>query len=201
MVKPLNFSIDEPDRVTTRPMARLDPFNNLASMDEPRWLNDEQQQVWRQFIAVLIKLPAALEGQLQRDAGLTHVGYIVLSTLSEQPERTLPMSRLAQRASASLSRLSHVVSRLEAQGWVRRVRHPEDGRVQLAVLTDAGYDKVVDIAPGHAEAVQQLVFDALSPSQAKQLARVCQSLLAQQETLAAQARVVAQSAPSVPKTA
>jgi DNA-binding MarR family transcriptional regulator len=170
-------------------MARLDPFNIVASMDEPRWLTDEQQQVWRQFIAVLIKLPAALEGQLQRDAGITHVGYLVLATLSEQPGRTLPMSRLAQKASASLSRLSHVVSRLEDRGWVRRVRHPEDGRVQLAVLTDAGYDKIVDIAPGHAEAVQQLVFDALTPTQAKQLHRVSEALLAQQESLATQQRV------------
>jgi DNA-binding MarR family transcriptional regulator len=164
-------------------MASLDAFNNLPSMDEPRWLSDEQQQVWRRLIAVLIKLPASLEGQLQRDAGLTHVGYIVLSTLSEQPEWTLPMSRLAAKASASLSRLSHVVSRLEAQGWVRRVRHPEDGRVQLAVLTDAGHAKVVEIAPGHAEAVQQLVFDALSPVQIRQLDRVCEALLAQQQYL------------------
>jgi DNA-binding MarR family transcriptional regulator len=179
-------------------MARPDPFNNVPSMDEPRWLNDEQQHVWRTFVAVLIKLPAALEGQLQRDAGLTHVGYIVLSTLSEQPERTLPMSRLAQKASASLSRLSHVVSRLEAQGWVRRVRHPEDGRVQLAVLTDAGWDKVVEIAPGHAEAVQQLVFDALSPTQTKQLFRACEALLARQEALAVQQRILAQHPPQPP---
>ncbi len=149
-------------------------------------MTDEQQQVWRRLIAVMIKLPAALEAQLQRDAGLTHVGYIVLSTLSEQSGRTLPMSRLAGKASASLSRLSHVVSRLEAQGWVRRERHPEDGRVQLAVLTDAGYAKVVDVAPGHAEAVQQLVFDALSPVQIRQLERVCEALLIQQQTLAQQ---------------
>jgi DNA-binding MarR family transcriptional regulator len=167
-------------------MAWRASFNNLPSMDEPRWLTDEQQRVWRRLIAVLIKLPAALEAQLQRDAGLTHVGYIVLSTLSEEPGRTLPMSRLAARASASLSRLSHVVSRLEALGWVQRERHPEDGRVQLAVLTDAGYDKIVEIAPGHAAAVQQLVFDVLSPVQVRQLDRVCEALLNQQQALGRQ---------------
>jgi DNA-binding MarR family transcriptional regulator len=165
-------------------MARGGSFNSLPIMDEPRWLTDEQQRAWRRFIAVMIKLPAALEAQLQRDAGLTHVGYIVLSTLSEQSQRTLPMSRLAAMASASLSRLSHVVSRLEAQGWVRRERHPQDGRVQLAVLTDAGYAKVVDVAPGHAEAVQQFVFDALSRVQIRQLERVCEALLTQQQALA-----------------
>jgi DNA-binding MarR family transcriptional regulator len=146
-------------------------------MTQPRWLSDEQQQVWRRFVQVLIKMPAALEAQLQRDAGLTHMGYMVLSTLSERDDRRLAMSRLAKLASASLSRLSHVVARLEAQGWVRRERDPEDGRVQIAVLTDAGYAKVVDSAPGHAEAVQQLLFDRLTPAQMRQLARLADALL------------------------
>jgi DNA-binding MarR family transcriptional regulator len=146
-------------------------------MDEPRWLTDEQQQAWRRFVQVLVKVPAALEAQLQRDAGLTHMGYHVLLMLSERDDRRLAMSKLAKLASASLSRLSHVVARLESQGWVRRERDPEDGRVQIAVLTDAGWDKVVASAPGHAEAVQQLVFDRLSPTQVRQLAKACDSLL------------------------
>jgi DNA-binding MarR family transcriptional regulator len=147
-------------------------------MDEPRWLTTEQQQVWRRLVTVLLKVPAAMEAQLQRDAGLTHMGYLVLSALSERPDRRLAMSRLAQQATASLSRLSHVVARLEAQGWVRRERDAADGRVQIAVLTDAGYAKVVDAAPGHAEAVQQLIFDRLTATQVRQLTRICDSLLA-----------------------
>lgn len=146
-------------------------------MDTPRWLSDEQQQAWRRFVEVLIRVPAALEAQLQRDAGLTHMGYIVLSTLSERDDRRLAMSKLAKRVSASLSRLSHVVARLEAQGWVRRERDPEDGRVQIAVLTDAGFAKVVASAPGHAEAVQQLIFDRLTPAQIRQLSRLADALM------------------------
>nr|WP_296068730.1 MarR family transcriptional regulator [uncultured Actinoplanes sp.] len=146
-------------------------------MDQPRWLTDEQQQTWRRFVEVLVRIPAALEAQLQRDAGLTHMGYVVLFTLSERPDRRMAMSKLAKHVSASLSRLSHVVARLEGQGWVRRERDPEDGRVQIAVLTDAGYDKVVESAPGHAEAVQQLVFDRLTPAQVRQLAKLADALL------------------------
>jgi DNA-binding MarR family transcriptional regulator len=146
-------------------------------MDQPRWLTDEQQRTWRRFVEVLVRIPAALEAQLQRDAGLTHMGYVVLFTLSERPDRRMSMSKLAKHVSASLSRLSHVVARLEGQGWVRRERDPEDGRVQIAVLTDEGYDKVVDSAPGHAEAVQQLVFDRLTPAQARQLAKLADALL------------------------
>ncbi|GAA3338326.1 MarR family winged helix-turn-helix transcriptional regulator [Amorphoplanes nipponensis] len=146
-------------------------------MVEPRWLTDDEQQAWRRFIEVLVKLPAALEGQLQRDAGLTHMGYLVLATLSEREDRRLPMSHLARKASASLSRLSHVVARLEAQDLVRRERDPDDGRVQIAVLTDAGFDKIVATAPGHVEAVQLLVFDRLTPAQIRQLAKLCDALL------------------------
>ncbi|AGL14765.1 MarR family transcriptional regulator [Actinoplanes sp. N902-109] len=140
-------------------------------------MTDEQQRAWRKFVEVLVKVPAGLEGQLQRDAGLTHMGFQVMATLSEREDRRLPMSRLARLASASLSRLSHVVARLEAQGWVRRERDPDDGRVQIAVLTDHGYDKIVEAAPGHAEKVQQLVFDRLTGPQVRQLAKLCESLL------------------------
>ncbi|MEU8660646.1 MarR family winged helix-turn-helix transcriptional regulator [Actinoplanes philippinensis] len=146
-------------------------------MDEPRWLTDEQQHAWRQVVEVLVRVPAALEAQLQRDSGLTHMGYLVLMTLSERPDRRLAMSKLAKRASASLSRLSHVVARLEERGWVRRERDAEDGRVQIAVLTDAGWDKVTESAPGHAEAVQQLIFDRLTTAQVRQLTRVAEALL------------------------
>ncbi|MCY1142824.1 MarR family transcriptional regulator [Actinoplanes sp. Pm04-4] len=144
---------------------------------QPRWLTDEQQQTWRRFVEVLIKVPAALEAQLQRDAGLTHMGYIVLVALSDQPDRRLAMSKLAKMVSASLSRLSHVIARLEGQGWVRRERDPQDGRVQIAVLTEDGFTKIKESAPGHVEAVQQLIFDRLTPAQVKQLAKLAETLL------------------------
>jgi DNA-binding MarR family transcriptional regulator len=75
------------------------------------------------------------------------------------------MSDLAAMASGSLSRLSHVVSRLEKRGWVRREPCPGDGRFVNAVLTDEGWDKVVATAPGHVAAVRRLVVDCLSPEQ------------------------------------
>ncbi|MFI1989981.1 MarR family winged helix-turn-helix transcriptional regulator [Actinoplanes sp. NPDC020271] len=146
-------------------------------MDEPRWLTQEQQAAWRSLVEVLVKVPAALETQLQRDAGLTHMGYLVMMTLSEHPDRRLPMSHLAKRACASLSRLSHVVARLEEKGWLRRERDSGDGRVQIAVLTDEGFAKVAETAPGHAETVQQLVFDRLTPAQARQLGKLAEALL------------------------
>ncbi len=142
-----------------------------------RWLTDDEQRTWRRFGAVVTRLPAALESQLQRDAGLTHFGYWVLAMLSEEPSRSLRMSELALLAHGSQSRLSHLITRLEERGWVRRERVGEDGRGYVAVLTDAGYDKVVATAPGHVEEVRQLVFDRLTSEQVEALDGICAAIL------------------------
>src|SRR5262245_39974290 len=111
---------------------------------------------------MLIRLPAALDAQLLRDAGISHFEYQVLAGLSMEPERTLRMSDLAAFAEGSLSRLSQVVGRLERRGWIRRTPDPADGRYTLAILTDEGWHKVVATAPGHVDAVRQYVFDPLT---------------------------------------
>lgn len=143
-----------------------------------RWLTDEEQQAWRRLAAMTMLLPAALESQLQRDAGLTHFAYWVLAMLSEAPGRARRMSELAALANGSQSRLSHLISKLEERGWVRRERADGDGRGQVAVLTDAGYDLVVATAPGHVREVRRLVFDALSPAQVQALHDICTAVVA-----------------------
>ena len=87
---------------------------------KPRWLNDDEQQVWRAFLAASQLLCDRLDQELQRDAGIPHTYYEVLVALSESPERRMRMSALADRSLSSRSRLSHAVARLEEVGWVRR---------------------------------------------------------------------------------
>jgi DNA-binding MarR family transcriptional regulator len=143
---------------------------------EPRWLTDDEQQAWRALAVVLVKLPAALDAQLQRDSGISHFEYMVLAGLSEAPNRTLRMSELAVFASGSLSRLSHVVKRLEQRRWVRRETCPGDGRATNAVLTEAGWQKVVAAAPGHVETVRELVIDPLTKAQLDRLREIGQRI-------------------------
>jgi DNA-binding MarR family transcriptional regulator len=138
-------------------------------LQEARWLSADERAAWMPFASVLFRLPAALDTQLQRDAGLSHFEYMVLASLSEAPRRTLRMSDLAALASGSLSRLSHVVSRLEMRGWVRREPCPSDGRYTNAILSDDGFRKVAEAAPGHVLAVRALVIDALTGRQLRQL--------------------------------
>ncbi|SEL92806.1 MarR family winged helix-turn-helix transcriptional regulator [Rhodococcus maanshanensis] len=143
-----------------------------------RWLSTEQQQAWRELVNVMTRMPAALDTQLQRDSGLTHFEYFVLSALSEEPNRRLQLSALANAANASLSRLSHVVTKLEKVGWVRR-ESIVGARGSLAVLTDTGYQKVVEAAPGHAETVQALLFDGLDERQVRELLTLSTAMVAQ----------------------
>ncbi|NKY54281.1 MarR family winged helix-turn-helix transcriptional regulator [Nocardia vermiculata] len=149
----------------------------MATESEPRWLDDEEQDTWLSLIGVLMKLPAALDAQLQRDAGVTHFEYMTMATLSQAPERTLRMSALAASTESSLSRLSQVVSRLEKRNWVRRAPDPSDGRYTLATLTDDGWEKVRETAPGHVQAVRDYVFTPLTKAQIRQLTGIDNRIL------------------------
>jgi DNA-binding MarR family transcriptional regulator len=148
-----------------------------VTTDPPRWLTAAQQKAWVAFSGVLIKLPYALDADMRGRTGFSHFEYLVLSVLSEQCDRSLPMSQLAALSNASLSRMSHVVTRLEKKGLVSRCPSTDSGRVTRARLTDAGYEVLVEAAPGHVKAVQELVFDALTPEQQEQLAVIATQVL------------------------
>lgn len=143
-----------------------------------RWLDDDEMAAWIRLAAVLELLPGVLDSQLRRDADLTHFEYFVLAMLSEAPDRTLRMSALAAQTNATLPRLSHVISRLEARGLVERFPCPGDGRATNARLTESGWDKVVATAPGHVATVRSTVIDVLTRQQVHELAAIADAILA-----------------------
>ncbi len=152
-------------------------YPSEVTADSPRWLTAAQKAAWITFSGVLIKLPYALDADMRGRTGFSHFEYLVLSVLSEKPDRTLSMSELASLSNASLSRMSHVVTRLEKRGWVSRCPSTDNGRVTRARLTDAGFEVLVDAAPGHVNTVRELVFDALTPEQQEQLAAISAQIL------------------------
>jgi DNA-binding MarR family transcriptional regulator len=143
----------------------------------PRWLDDEQQASWRAFAAAMHKLRWALECQLQQDAGLSFLEYHALARLSENPGHTMRMSELAEVTNASLSRLSHLMKRLELRNLVRREPDPNDGRYTNAILTRAGLRLLTASAPAHVAKVRELVIDALSPAELRQLRKASERIL------------------------
>ncbi|MEV8315045.1 MarR family transcriptional regulator [Streptomyces sp. NPDC059900] len=144
--------------------------------DELRWLDEQEKEAWTGLISLVLLLPAKLESPLRQEHGITLFEYLVLSHLSEAPQRKLRMGELAFLASGSLSRLSNVIKRCEQRGWVVRSPDPEDGRYTLAELTDAGFGIVHLAAPTHMRSVRRIVLDSLNTADQKALARVAHKL-------------------------
>jgi DNA-binding MarR family transcriptional regulator len=154
------------------------PARRKSDVDEPRWLTDDQLAAWRGFMKLVQRLPAALESQLQQDSKLSFLEYYVLAHLSEQPEHRMRLSELAAMATTELSRLSHLIGRLEKRGFVYREPDPVNGRYTLAVLTDAGRAHLADAAPAHVGRVLSLFVDALAPEDLRALHRISETVLA-----------------------
>ena len=151
-------------------------------MADSPWLTDEQQLVWRQYLNISRKLHDRIEREMQRQAGMPQAYYLILAMLSEAPARSLRMNQLADILEASQSRTSHAVARLEEQGWVRRERTPEDGRGQIAHLTETGWRRLIELAPGHAETVRTTMFDALDKEDLADLGRIYDKIAANLES-------------------
>ncbi|NNN37037.1 MarR family transcriptional regulator [Streptomyces sp. S3(2020)] len=141
-----------------------------------RWLTPKEQRAWRAFIAASHLLEDAIDRQLQQDAGMPHLYYSILATLSETPERRLRMTDLAEGLKITRPRLTYAVTRLEKDGLVRRESCRWDKRGSIAVLTDEGMAEVERAAPGHVETVRATLFDRLSAEQVGQLEEISRAI-------------------------
>jgi DNA-binding MarR family transcriptional regulator len=154
---------------------------NETDRPDGDWLNAQERAAWLGVAALILKLPAALDSQLQQAVDLNLFEYIVLARLSEHPARRMRMSDLATLANGSRSRLSHTAQRLSDRGYLERHPDPADGRYTEAFLTDAGYAVVVRAAPAHVATVRRLLIDAVTPEQLPQLADIGQRVVARIE--------------------
>lgn len=128
---------------------------------QPAWLDTQEQEVWRAYLRATRLLEVALDHDLQAH-GLQLSEYEILSMLSEQPDRCLRMSVIADQVVQSRSRLTHTAGRLENRGWVRRQACQGDRRGVELVLTDAGLVEISAMAPTHVGSVRAHLLDHLS---------------------------------------
>lgn len=146
-------------------------------MTDVPWLDDEEQRTWRLYQAMSRVLEAALDRELQRNAGMPHGYYAILAILASAPKGSRRITALAETTSSSQSRVSHAISALEQRGWVRKERCTDDTRGTLAVLTAAGRQALKAAAPGHVRQVRASVFDQLTKTQVHQLGQICERVL------------------------
>jgi DNA-binding MarR family transcriptional regulator len=147
-----------------------------------KWLTAAEVDSWLSLVRLMTWLPWSIDQQLRRDSNLGMVEYQVLARLSNSPDWTVRMSSLAEFTNASLSRLSHLVTRLEKRGLVRREPDPADGRFTNAILTDEGFQALAEAAPGHVAHVRSLVVDVISPEQLRRIGLTADRIVARIDT-------------------
>jgi len=159
------------------------PAPQTGSEEPPvKWLTAAELDSWLSLVRLITWLPWSIDQQLQHDSNLAIVEYQVLAMLSESPGRSMRMSSLAEVTNTSLSRLSHLVTRLEKRDLVRRNPDPADGRFTHAVLTDEGFRVLAEAAPAHVAQVRSLVVDVLSPEQLRRLGLAADRIMSRIDT-------------------
>jgi DNA-binding MarR family transcriptional regulator len=139
------------------------------------WLSDEQQRVWRNYLAMVGRLQVAMSRQLQEECGLSLADYDVLVALDERcPIR---MRELGDVLGWEQSRLSHQVRRMRERGLLTREGRDDDRRGANVDLTAVGRAALAAAAPGHVELVRATVFDGMTAAELRALGSLTERVL------------------------
>ena len=141
-------------------------------MPDPRpSLDPVQLGAYFALIEVVGLLRHAVEQQLREDGELSYVQFQLLARLGlDSPTGSERMTDLADGVVYSRSGLTYQAGLLEKRGLVTRATSPDDERGVTVTITDAGRALLGTVLPGHAEVIDQLLFERLSHKDAKALA-------------------------------
>jgi DNA-binding MarR family transcriptional regulator len=134
-------------------------------------LNDNEEQLWRALMRVVLGLPRRLDDDLMKACGLSAREYIALVSLSEAPGYRLRMAHLARAAALSPSHMSRLVDDLMSRDLVVKQGNADDQRESVAVLTSTGLAELRSAWRFHLSDVRDLVFDHVDPSAVGEVAQ------------------------------
>ena len=139
-------------------------------------LTDTEMRAWQALLHAHHELVEGLDQELQEAHDLSLSEYDVLLRLARAPGRSLRMTDLAERVLMSASGTTRLVDRLAARGLVARREDPDDGRVALAVLTEAGLRLVRRAARTHLRGIHERFTGQLSDSQLRDIADALETI-------------------------
>jgi len=144
----------------------------VSDMATPRWLDADEEGVWRGYRRMRALLDQQISRDLLRDSRLSDSDYDVMSTLTEEAGRTWRANALARRLLWSTSRLSHHIARMERRGLVTRRESADDGRGAEVSLSEAGWAALLAAAPQHVASVRRHFIDVLTPGELRALSQI-----------------------------
>lgn len=145
---------------------------------QPRWLDDEEQQLWRLILAGFTKISRTIDDRLQAGGDISSPEFSVLVALSEAQGRTLRLRELCEELGWDRSRASHQVTRMKKRGLLTKKKCPGDARGVLVSLTDEGMSHLEEAVPDHVETVRRLIFDHLDADRADKISEFFTDVLA-----------------------
>lgn len=134
-------------------------------MTNPQWLTGEEMRAWMAFLETSHLLQRRIDRQLRSAGGLTQPQYELLTRLAEAPGQRRRMAELAEQLVTSPSGVTYQVDQLVKAGLVVREACPDDDRGVVAVITEAGAQRLRQAAPGHVGVVRDYLIDRIGPAQ------------------------------------
>ncbi len=136
------------------------------------FLETEEWESWGALLLLHRLVVQDLDVGLRRAHGISITEFDVLITLFNAPDRRLGMSDLGERVLLSPAGTTHLVTRLERNGLVRREVDASDRRRWFTVLTDAGDRALRSARLTHNEVLRDTLFAATTPTDRRLLRRI-----------------------------
>jgi DNA-binding MarR family transcriptional regulator len=141
-----------------------------------RWLTNEQLRAWKGLSLMQLQLQARLSSGLAEHS-LSYQDYLVLASLSDQPDGRRRVVELSDELGWEKSRLSHHITRMCQRGLLTKAPCLSDQRGIFVILSEAGRDVLQRAAPGHVRDVHHYFFDRLSREQVATLSSIADEVL------------------------
>ena len=154
-------------------------FVAKSSVDDHEFLDRDEWESWGALMMLNRTVVQALDTELRSRHGLAVTEFDVLITLFNAPDQRLGMSALADRVLLSPAGTTHLVTRLERDGKVRREVDPTDRRKWFTALTPKGDRTLREARRTHNDVLRRTFFSATSPTDRRTLQRVWRRLAAE----------------------
>ena len=143
------------------------------------FLSEAEFRAWHGALRFTTGAMRAIDEALDAAHDISITEFDVLITLFNAPDERARMTELAERVTLTPSGLTHLVTRLERKGFVKRVVDPADRRSFFAELTAAGDRKLRESRVTHNEVVRARLTRRLTARQLASLGDLWEAVAAE----------------------